>query len=579
MSLDRSPITAAEVQKWFLDSEPPEKNTFDLALVLGGTVAAGAYTAGVMDYLIEALDEWYRLKQEGDPSAPGHHLRLRLITGTSGGGVIASIAARALAYRFEHVTKARLDRLDGNGPPRLRTDNPFYDTWVHDLNLPDLLEDGDLENGHVRSLLNGRAIDVAAERVTSFHGNPIPQRPWVASPLRVTVTVTNLCGIPYRTDLGGGLGQQYVNHADFARFAVVYPWQRLAPASQRPDEWAVAFGNGSVEDWKRLAEYAKATGAFPVGFPARALKRPMDHYRYRVAVLPGDGIQPARVVPTLPHWDALIDKEIGEVPSEYRFLAVDGGATDNEPIQLARTALSGCLGHNPRQPDKADRAVMLVDPFASHAELGLREEAKLPAVAKSILTALKEQNRFSTSDILLANDPEVFSRFMITPRRTLHGQERVGGEALATAGLSAFIGFACKDYMRHDFLLGRANAKEYLAKEFVLREDNPIFAGMWTGEQKERHGIREEDGLYLPIIPALGSASAEQETAEWPAGKLDKTAMRKGVESRIKMLANKGGGDGLLGLAIKLLAAFKADDLTDDYIMKAVDTYLKDAKL
>ncbi|MBN36086.1 MAG: hypothetical protein CMM46_15185 [Rhodospirillaceae bacterium] len=37
---------------------------FSIGLILGETVSAGAYTAGVLDFLIEALDEWHRLKAD-----------------------------------------------------------------------------------------------------------------------------------------------------------------------------------------------------------------------------------------------------------------------------------------------------------------------------------------------------------------------------------------------------------------------------------------------------------------------------------------------------------------------------------
>lgn len=42
--------------KALFDTVPPTPgNTYELAPVLGGTVSSGAYTAGVLDFLIEAL--------------------------------------------------------------------------------------------------------------------------------------------------------------------------------------------------------------------------------------------------------------------------------------------------------------------------------------------------------------------------------------------------------------------------------------------------------------------------------------------------------------------------------------------
>jgi hypothetical protein len=55
--------------------------------------------------------------------------------------------------------------------------------------------------------------------------------------------------------------------------------------------------------------------------------------------------------------------------ADFHFLAVDGGATDNEPIELARTALCGIESRNPRDPRLANRGVLLVYPFAG--EVGM----------------------------------------------------------------------------------------------------------------------------------------------------------------------------------------------------------------
>jgi hypothetical protein len=75
--------------------ERKEPGVFEIALVLAGGISAGAYTAGVMDYLIEALDEWY-LRKEADRVAsrakkpnqtvPHHDVIVRIIAGTSAGG-------------------------------------------------------------------------------------------------------------------------------------------------------------------------------------------------------------------------------------------------------------------------------------------------------------------------------------------------------------------------------------------------------------------------------------------------------------------------------------------------------------
>jgi len=59
-----------DIAKWFTDQPEPPGHTYELALVLGGTVSAGCYTAGIFDFLLEALDTWTAAKDRSDPRAP-----------------------------------------------------------------------------------------------------------------------------------------------------------------------------------------------------------------------------------------------------------------------------------------------------------------------------------------------------------------------------------------------------------------------------------------------------------------------------------------------------------------------------
>ena len=43
--------------------------TFEIGLVMAGSISAGAYMAGVMDFLIQALDQWEKDK-DGGPRLP-----------------------------------------------------------------------------------------------------------------------------------------------------------------------------------------------------------------------------------------------------------------------------------------------------------------------------------------------------------------------------------------------------------------------------------------------------------------------------------------------------------------------------
>jgi hypothetical protein len=572
MSITPDPITQQEIEDLFLHSDPVPANTYELALVLGGTVSAGAYTAGALDFLFEALDAWTDAQQAKDALAPKHKLSLRFITGTSGGGVNAAIAARALACDFPHVVRAT---------PDLAGRNPFYEVWVKRLDLHAMLGTDDLQSGPLAALLSGSCIDNGAAYIETY---PQPalnlqgkNRSYLADPLRVILTLTNLRGLPYTTSFAGGqggnAGQTFVDHADHARFAVRYPAQSFA--APRPDEWSLGFDQARLPQqlpWSEFSKFARATAAFPIGLPPRALIRPLAHYRYRVAAVPGDGAVPAQALPLVPDWDAIAAPDGG---GDYHFLSVDGGVTDNEPIELARTALSGLLGRNPRDGLKASRGVLLIDPFAGYAPTGAAAGEGLLALAGDTINTMIQQARYDSRDILLATMPEVYSRFMIRAERG----DAVGDKALATAGLGAFIGFASSAFRRHDYLLGRANCQAYLRTQFVLPQENPVFAGAWTQKQIARYGVTDAAGkVLLPLIPLMGDAAIPETLDPWPKGALKPEDFRDAIEERFKGVVAKAGPD-FLGSFVTWLVEHVGDGKAADFVIEKMNQALDDWKL
>jgi hypothetical protein len=365
--------------------------------------------------------------------------------------------------------------------------------------------------------------------------------------LRMILTITNLRGVEYAVTFGnpGALQRResYVDHADYIRMAVAYPG--AGSFEPREDELVVVHEGALLPeqareiDWPGLAEFAKGTGAFPLGFPPRELRRPTDHYRYRVVLRPGDpeGDPPVadKILQMKPNWRSF---EVGGVfPGACSFLTVDGGATDNEPIELARTSLAGVAGRNPRDPKSAGRAVLLIDPFAGANALGpasLKEaacpftgEKKAPLVrfglanlgplagaGAALLKSMIQQTRYDTADLLLAADEKTFSRFMLTARRG----DKTGAAAIASSGLGAFLGFACRDFMHHDYMLGRRNCQRFLRSEFILDENNRVFES-WA--QLKASWRAPSDPGFLPVIPLVGAADTVVPPPVWPQGRLD----------------------------------------------------------
>ena len=103
--MDLEPPDDATIQKLFDTPGDVTPGAFKIALVLGGTVSSGAYTAGVLDFLVEALDTWTTPRDAG-AAVPHHRVALRLTAGTSGGGVNAAIFTRAMNYDFTRFRQA-----------------------------------------------------------------------------------------------------------------------------------------------------------------------------------------------------------------------------------------------------------------------------------------------------------------------------------------------------------------------------------------------------------------------------------------------------------------------------------------
>lgn len=570
------------VKKLFQRSSSVTPHTFEIGLVLGGTVSAGAYTAGVLDFLFEALDCWEAARNDGKIPVPKHRVELKVITGTSGGGVNAAIAARALAYQLPPVRKAT----SASDAAR----NPFYDTWINTLDLNPMLDTRDFaaqrEQGIKRpralSLLDATVIDDGGKKIIGYAGSLAPPRRYLAQPLPVILTLTNLRGVPYRTRFAGAgpdTGEVYVDHADYARFAAVY--SGAPPPAFRPDEFPLTLGD--QEAWTNFSRYARGTAAFPVGFPARDLERPLDHYRYRAMLLPGEGEKPARIVPLRPEFSMMgpaVPPDPLDRPGWYRFPVVDGGATDNEPIELARTELAGLDGRNPRDGDKANRAVLLIDPFAGNAKPGPPSIAKLVDEIGPLMTGMIQQTRYDSSDMMLALDDKVFSRFMICARRA----GKVGDAALATAGLGAFIGFASPAFRRHDYLLGRKNCQHFLRNDFMLPADAELFKTEdgwdgWLGVDREAYLDDARNPKFLPIIPLIGAVRSPEEIDDWPKCALDPEIYRDGIENRFVALVDAEGPDGWASGPLAHLAARWSEGSVADFVIGAMRRALVAAEL
>ena len=267
---------------------------FQLGLVMAGAISAGAYTAGVMDFLIEALDAYYSERDRPDWDGPRHDVKVPVLAGASAGGMTSAISA----VHFMHAMDHQRPGSDAGSPAR----NRLYDSWVRQIDIEKLLGQSDLaQRRALVSLLDSSALQGIATDSLEMAGERF-KRPWVGDPLAIFLTVANLRGVPYGFKLfGTGSADSYgmTNHMDAMRFAVA--WDAEAPAGFRP-LLPQDCPNGH---WPDLARAALATGAFPVGLSPQVLSRPLADYFDRPDRRDPD-FGPAR-------------------PDPYEFVCVDGG--------------------------------------------------------------------------------------------------------------------------------------------------------------------------------------------------------------------------------------------------------------
>ena len=583
--------------------EPPPVGTFELGLCMAGAVSAGAYTAGVLDLLIEALDAFAQEKQSrrqrGEP--PLHEVTLSVLGGASAGGMCAALAALFCDAEFPPVTPGADDVT--------KAANPLYTAWVQKIDIRPLLGVSDLSGGALRSALDCTVLDrIVADTVTSRQSMPTRPRAWLPDRLEVLLTLANLRGVPYALRFqGAALSHLMSLHADHIRFAVAREGMGLAA---RPDEVVLdRFGPDLNRTRELFAAAALATGAFPIALRARTLTRPLEDYAFRAALHPRsrlfEALEAQEQLEPLPEWarECLPDWS-GTTSGTVQVPYVDGGAMDNEPLELVRRALAGWNGSNARGGDLANRAVVLVDPFPERKEAAPDADPSLTSTLPALFGALINNARFKAEDLALAAAPDTYSRFLIAPSR---GPGWSAPVAIASGYLGGFMGFFAEAYRHHDFMLGRRNARSFLRRHFVLPISNPLFGRKeatprWSDSDVARWAVPRAGGGqpdHLPIIPLCGRLWADAPEAEddieplpqWPRGALDPASLtpliRARAEGATRLLYDRGAGAQLKSMLRRMVEEWIAQQswlprkasqlawrLLDDRVERTIDAKL-----
>lgn len=501
----------------------PNPRTLHLAITMAGAISAGAYTAGVMDYLLEVLDKWSELKEKGDLRVPTHNIKIEVLSGASAGGITAAITSVALHRKDRHSIKSynpdaekihSQEHIDEYSTDR-RKSNRFYNSWVNlsaDEMMSVLLRSGDfvnLANGRKTcvSVLNSEFVEKIANSTVHLNrddkSSSLPD--YVSDKLRLFLTLTNLDGfektIQFQTTDAIRSEQDFVmtDHRDAVLF-------RFADYSNYAKE-----NDGSI--WVKFEEddygtdilqkAAMATGAFPIGLAYRIFSRKLHHIN--------DNILLKKL-----HGNLNLSNK--DYPKVYRVAFVDGGLINNEPFELTQMLLRRIVKNDrlTKNPENFNSTILMIDPFPTERRgfLPFTEDNNfhpygLFGAAAKFFSVLRKQVLVKHDIIEDAFNNNNYSCFVIAPSR--HARQSGGlvkfngSRAIASGPLGGFGGFVAKEFREHDFYLGRINCKSFLQSHFRIPADtnNPIFKDAFSNEAKKFFLIKDEETQeeFLPIIP------------------------------------------------------------------------------
>ncbi|HLY91590.1 MAG TPA: hypothetical protein VKQ27_21590 [Acetobacteraceae bacterium] len=457
-------------------------NVYRIALSMSGAISAGAYTAGVLDFLMLALAELEREKAARPARfvPPNHDVRIVAMAGASAGGICGPLSTLALGHGmvFPPVEMEVDGKKDTGEKQRIFCVLPsLYAAWVEKPRMvarngvdPSLLTTEDLDNGKVVSALNAGVLNDIATAALRPPAHPATiQAPheFLAKPLHLYLAISNLPGIQYEVH-GSSDKDVYrmVNHADRVHICIrdIGSDRRVASKWAGTDNPSETLDLASLQQdpmkWKALAKASLATAAFPIGLSARALIAKQEIYAGRWFPAPRFGT--AAIGPTWPQWEP-------PMPEPFPFVNVDGGMINNDPFEFARYSLIDDWetrgAANPSAAEDADRAVIMIAPFPEGAVVptgGYNDDTGLLSVITRLLPTLTQQVRFKVSELAAAADPTYASRWLIAPRRRDSPDEVPSSDNIACGLLGGFGGFLDQRFREHDFLLGQRNCQNFL---------------------------------------------------------------------------------------------------------------------
>jgi predicted acylesterase/phospholipase RssA len=273
-----------------------------IALVLSGGSSLGAYIAGALDELLEALRQT-------------DEFEIDVIVGASAGAVGAAVIAHGLLYR------------DGV--------SLLHRVWVDQFDIVDLLDPRPNTDEKQVSLLSDRLLlDIQNEaRAWPEPNNPGQRAPFCADRLVVGFALSNTTPLAYEAAV-----RQPTARGD-------EPFVQFHYAEQE-SFWFDAAVAPTDRIWERVCQVAQASGAIPFAFPLVKLQ----------------GRDPGKTTLDAGNREQhfLQQPRTDSLPHPLDFYYYDGGTYNNLPLDLCEHHITTTLGC---PEDDPNRFIYVVNPW------------------------------------------------------------------------------------------------------------------------------------------------------------------------------------------------------------------------
>ncbi len=496
---------------------------------MAGAVSAGAYTAGVIDYLLESLSRWEKekeknkrieeklkletdpekareLKEQYDHSVPMHDVIIDVIGGSSAGGMTAAITTLSLFEGIRPINEVENPEKEGN---------KLYDAWVN-LNdsqgaptLHQLLDTDDIARGKgVISFLNSRPIDAIAEKAMDLRRVQAALPDYIAADLEVILTITSLRGIPLAVNFYEEQKKSEEEppkpahkmslHKGVAHFKVHRGDLEMDPEGPLP------FNPDKENHRRALLDAAIATGAFPLGLAPRHITNISKSYlEGMVKRMFARRDAQGNLDQTLS--GNLLRIELEDQP--FNFYAVDGGTVNNEPFGEVIKALEAKFGGQ----EEKNYAILMIDPFPNFEKEAEPDLAKRPTIldlAPKVIGAIRGQAMIKESDLVEGLTDDHTLRMIFPSRRFTNelGEPEKDPYPISCGSLDGFGGFFSRNFREHDFQLGRKNCQSFLRNYFCIptgrAREMSAFEDWKEGDERHKRFFSPEVNGY-PIVPDM----------------------------------------------------------------------------